>query len=363
MALTRLHKLATTTPAIRREFQTSKLSVAKLAKKYGVSPTTVQKWRHREDVYDRSHARHNLLSSISTLHEEVIVELRTRLRLGISDITEVVNRCCKTSYSSSAAHRCLQRNGVSKLPKQTPQRSHQHFDVEAEPGFVHLDVKYLTKLKGKRSYVYVGIDRATRYVYVEVHDDLKPATAAAFVEQLRRHLEDLHVRLRVVLSDNGFEWTDRCAGKRKAKGSGKHAVGRLCAKWSIEHRLTRVRRAQTNGMVERFNRRISEALAQQEKIKEDSERSCFSTHEQRNKFMYRFASNYNKTRRQCLKQLSPTQVLLNHTGQYTYAEADVLDQPVGFLFSAGHESSMFPALCSGSKSRKSALAMRSTGTA
>ena len=42
--------------------------------------------------------------------------------------------------------------------------------------------------------------------------------------------------------------------------SGEREFDRLCQALSIEHRLTRPRTPQTNGIVERFNRRISEVL-------------------------------------------------------------------------------------------------------
>ncbi len=53
----RLHKNATTTPAIRREIQKSNLSERELAKKYGISRLTVRRWKKRDSVEDRSHRR------------------------------------------------------------------------------------------------------------------------------------------------------------------------------------------------------------------------------------------------------------------------------------------------------------------
>ncbi len=42
--------------------------------------------------------------------------------------------------------------------------------------------------------------------------------------------------------------------------TGEHAFDKLCAELGIEHRLTKPRTPQTNGMVERFNGRISDVL-------------------------------------------------------------------------------------------------------
>jgi transposase InsO family protein len=44
------------------------------------------------------------------------------------------------------------------------------------------------------------------------------------------------------------------------QASGQHEFDQLCAALAIEHRLTRPRTPQTNGMVERFNGRIAGIL-------------------------------------------------------------------------------------------------------
>jgi hypothetical protein len=38
---------------------------------------------------------------------------------------------------------------------------------EYEPGYLHIDVTYLPKLAGKKQYLFVAIDRATRVLYFE----------------------------------------------------------------------------------------------------------------------------------------------------------------------------------------------------
>ena len=80
----------------------------------------------------------------------------------------------------------------------------------------------------------------------------------------RRFLKALHARcpikIRFVLTDNGKEFTDRLFGLRERAESGTHEFDALCAALDIEHRLTRPKGPQTNGMVERFNGRISQVL-------------------------------------------------------------------------------------------------------
>ena len=56
------------------------------------------------------------------------------------------------------------------------------------------------------------------------------------------------------------EFTDRLFGARDRKPSGEHEFDQLCQALGIEHRLTKRRAPQTNGMVEPFNGRISDIL-------------------------------------------------------------------------------------------------------
>ena len=85
-----LHKNARTTPAIRAEIAKSELTYREIAKKYNISIDTVAKWKKRGDVYDRSHRRKNINSSLSAIEEEIVIkigncsELREKVRLVVT---------------------------------------------------------------------------------------------------------------------------------------------------------------------------------------------------------------------------------------------------------------------------------------
>ena len=64
-----------------------------------------------------------------------------------------------------------------------------------------------------------------------------------------------------VLTDNGKEFTDRFIANGERKPTGQHPFDQVCQAEGIEHRLIKPKHPQTNGMVERFNGRISEILA------------------------------------------------------------------------------------------------------
>jgi transposase InsO family protein len=152
-------------------------------------------------------------------------------------------------------------HGVSNLkallPK-TPAEPHKAFKAY-EPGFLHVDVKYLPQMADEttRRYLFVAIDRATRWVFVHI----LPAKTAA---NARRFLRDLHrccpIRITRILTDNGKEFTDRLFASRAREASGNHEFDQLCAELGIEHRLTPPKSPQTNGMAERFNGRIADVL-------------------------------------------------------------------------------------------------------
>lgn len=319
MSQVRLHGLARTTPAVREEIQRSELSLKELSKKFNISMSTVHKWKHRKgEVQDRSHTRHNLGCSLSGEEEEIAVELKTRVLLSLDDITEVLNRCINPNLRRSSIHRALQRRGVSgRQSRLSEEKRVERFEEVTRSGYIHMDVKYLTKLGGKRSYLYVGIDRYSRYVYTEVLYDLRPKTAGDFV---KRFTENFPHPVYKILTDNGFEWTDRGAGQAKAKATGEHEVDQVCRQNKIKHVLTRFRRPQTNGMVERFNRRINEAIGRKEKISANQGKNSFESHQERNEFIKHFIEGYNRTRLRCLGYRSPLAMLYdNHTGDNTCA--------------------------------------------
>ena len=314
----KLHANATTTPKTRAYIHRSAGTISEVARELGVSERTVTRWRSRDVFSDRSHRPHHIATTMTPLEESLAVELRTSVRLPLDDIVEVLRRCVNAKLSRSQVHRCLQRHGVSAKPK--PERAtFAAFNAEAPAGFIHVDVKFLAPLHNKRAYAYVAIDRATRFVYLEILYDRRAETAAAF---FRRFLNCFKITVHTVLSDNGSEWTDRFAvdkkNKPKDRPSGGHSFDRLCAERGINHKLTRPFRPQTNGMVERFNRRIGEHLDRSPRYAAGHRRS-FETHEQRNAYLLEFVENYNRTRLKCLDYKAPVEALANLPGQNTGA--------------------------------------------
>ena len=320
--LTRLHANATTTPRTRAYIQASDRPVAELAVELGVNESTIRRWKGRSSTEDRSHRPHRLQTRFDAAEEEIAVALRVRAGLSLDDITEVMRRCLRADISRAAVHRCLRRHGVSARAAVAPSASAAPFVTDRPAGFIHIDVKYLTALDRQRAYAYVAIDRATRFVYLEVLPDRKAATAAGF---LTRFLAAFALPVHTILTDNGSEFTDRFAvdkpGKPVDKASGRHDFDRVCTDRGIRHILTRPFRPQTNGMVERFNRRLAECVAAQPKTGSTRGKNSFATHEERNRFIAAFVCAYNNTRLRCLDYTSPNEAIANLAGHNTKAGA------------------------------------------
>lgn len=259
-----LHKNARTTPAIRRELREATASIAELARRYHLSKATVRKWRQRAEVGDRSHRPQRLHTTLSPAQEAIVVALRQTLLLPLDDLLAVTREFIHEGVSRSGLDRCLRRHGVSDLKALIPAPEGGGAPTKTfkdyVPGFVHVDVKYLPLMpdETERRYLFAAIDRATRWVYVEILPEKSAACAQGFLAHL---LAAAPFKITTILTDNGKEFTDRFCATGERDPTGKHAFDRQCAAHAIQHRLIRPHHPQTNGMIERFNGRIAEVLA------------------------------------------------------------------------------------------------------
>lgn len=321
--LIHLHKNATTTPATRLAIQQATGTESELAERFGVGRLTIRKWRRRSSVHDGSHTPHRLQTTLNAGQEEIVVYLRTHLRLSLDDLLAVVREFIEPAMSRSALDRLLRRRGVNRLPEPEVAPNPVKAFKAYEPGYVHMDVKYLPQMQDERerSYVFVAIDRATRWVFIAIKSHKTAAAARSFLNALHKAAP---FKIRTLLTDNGREFTDRAFGRRERDASGQHEFDGLCAALGIEHRLTRPKHPQTNGMVERFNGRLSQVLKSH---RFDSAHDLQTT-------LHRFVWLYNEHLPQrALELATPTQALkkwqashpdlfskrvVNHPGPDTY---------------------------------------------
>jgi transposase InsO family protein len=244
--------------------RSSEDSSAELAKRYNVSIATARKWKGRDDSQDRSHRPHILATTLSVGQELLVVELRRMLLLPLDDLLAVTREFINPDVSRSGLDRCLRRHEVSNLKGLQPEIEGEIKPLktfkDCAPGFLHMDIKYLPQMPDEthRRSLFVAIDRATRWVYLRSYRNQSEQSSVDFLRRLQRAAP---MNIKNILTDNGSQFTDRFTSKTRTP-SGRHMFDVACSSMGIEHRLCPPRHPQTNGMVERFNGRISDLVKQ-----------------------------------------------------------------------------------------------------
>src|SRR5918998_706259 len=284
-----IHPNARTTPAVRAEIARSGEPSGVLARRYGVSPETIRKWRQRGPAAcrDRSSRPHRLPWKASEEERAVVRALRRATGFPLDDLTFVVAHFLP-HLNRDNLHRILKAAGLSRRPgPATPERTAAKFK-EHELGFVHLDVKHLPKLRvgdgaWRKRYLFVAIDRRSRFVHLAVKDEETEASARAF---LREALAAFPFRVTRVLADRGSCFT--------AEG-----FERACRELGVEHRKTRPYTPRTNGMVERFNGRVQREVLG----------ITVASHRDLERLLAGFDRAYNARRQRVLDGRSPDEVV------------------------------------------------------
>ena len=219
----------------------------------------------------------------------------------------VVREFINPQASRSGLQRCLQRHGVGQLRElqrladgKGAGNAEPTFKTfkSYEPGFLHIDIKYLPQMPDEhaRRYLFVAIDRATRWVFLRIYNDQTERSSTDF---LRRLHQTAPMLISKVLTDNGSQFTDRFTSRQRVP-SNEHAFDKACLALNIEHRLSPPRHPQTNGMVERFNGRVSDVVQQ----------TRFASAAELEATLTNYAKTYNsRIPQRALNHLSPIQAL------------------------------------------------------
>ncbi|MCZ0736813.1 IS481 family transposase [Phreatobacter sp. AB_2022a] len=246
-----LHGSATTTHAVRTELQRSQASAAELARRFGINEKTVRKWRSRQTVEDEPMGPKESHSSVlSAIEEAAIVALRVQARLPLDDVF-VALKDVIPHLTRSSLHRCLQRHGISRLPKADREKPKRFKAYEI--GYFHIDIAEL-RYEGGKACLFVAVDRTSKLVFARIYRKATKLVAAGFLKALVRAVP---YKVHTVLTDNGVQFVQH--DKRAEGGFLAHVFGRACAENSIAHRLTKPYHPWTNGQAERMVRTIKDA--------------------------------------------------------------------------------------------------------
>src|SRR5271156_2073009 len=178
-----LHGSATTTEAVRRAIQHSQESLRGLAKRYGVNPKTVAKWKARSSVSDLPTGPKQPRSTVLSAEEEaVVVAFRRHTLLPLDDCLYALQPTI-AHLTRSSLHRCLQRYGVSRLPQVGSDLPDKRKFKAYPIGYFHIDIAEVRTEEGKL-YLFVAIDRTAKFAFAALHERADRPTAAGFLKDL-----------------------------------------------------------------------------------------------------------------------------------------------------------------------------------
>ncbi|PDS21858.1 integrase core domain-containing protein [Flavobacterium branchiophilum] len=247
------HSNARTNIHIRSLINNSDSTNLELSKRFEVSKNTICKWKNRTTFEDKSSKPNNIKYSLSYDEMELLIHLRSTTWWALDEIVELVYGEVSAS-KRSAVYRLFKTNNINNVPQEKKEEAKKF--KEYSPGYLHLDVTYLPKINGKKRYLYVVIDRATRLMFYKIYDNKTAINTQNFVLEA---MDFLPFNITHILTDNGLEFTNRLLKSKKGESCKKASLlDEICLKENIEHRLTEPFTPKTNGMVERVNKTIKD---------------------------------------------------------------------------------------------------------
>src|SRR5277367_6738735 len=242
-----LHGSATTTEAIRRAIQHSQASLRVLAKRYGINQKTVAKWTKRPTIVDLPTGPKEAKSSVLSIEDEaIVVAFRRHTLLPLDDCLYALQPTIP-HLTRSSLHRCLQRHGISRLPDVEGGKPDKRKFKAYPIGYFHIDIAEVRTAEG-RLYLFVAIDRTSKFAFTELHVKATTRVAADF---LRALIQATPYKIHTVLTDNGIHFTDPSGDSwtpadirqmlERKEPFRAHAFEYACALAEVDHRLTKPR--------------------------------------------------------------------------------------------------------------------------
>lgn len=173
---------------------------------------------------------------------------------------------------------------VEALERFSPEFRERHIEAHYTGDLVAVDTFFVGHLKGVgKVYLQSAIDCASRYAWGRLYTNKMPVTAVHLLNNDVLPTFEVHsVAVKTVLSDNGREFCGR---------PDKHPYELFLQLEGIEHRKTRVKRPQSNGIVERLHRTLLD-----EHFRVEGRRTWFETVEEMQAALDAYLVTYNTER-------------------------------------------------------------------
>lgn len=150
---------------VRNAIQESTLSIRTLAHQYGVSPTTIHKWKGRHSAQEhRSGPKTPHSTTLTAGEEQLIILFRSQTLLPLDDCLYALKPAVP-AITRSSMHRCFQRHGLTPLSNLSGLMPRPpDWRKSADIGFFHLSVIRVEQTDGA-GLLFIALDRVTKFGY------------------------------------------------------------------------------------------------------------------------------------------------------------------------------------------------------
>jgi transposase InsO family protein len=158
------------------------------------------------------------------------------------------DRWLKLEEKASSEGIELSAEQVKMIEKMNPCFRERHVESSRPGELLSQDTFYVGILKGVgKVYLHAIVDTFSSYAFGFLHTSKQPEAAVAVLHNdALPFYEERDLQVQAIVTDNGREFC----------GKDTHPYEIYLQLNDIEHRRTKVRRSQTNGFVERFNRTV-----------------------------------------------------------------------------------------------------------
>ena len=173
---------------------------------------------------------------------------------------------------------------IRLLERFSPEFRERHIEAPHTGALVAVDTFFVGTLKGVgKLYLQTAIDCHSRYAWARLYPSKLPVTAVHLMNSdIIPTFEAHDAKIDTVLSDNGREFCGR---------PDQHPYELFLQLEEIEHRTTRVKRPQSNGIIERFHRTLLD-----EHFRVEGRRTWFETIEEMQAVLDSYLIGYNQNR-------------------------------------------------------------------
>ena len=173
---------------------------------------------------------------------------------------------------------------IRLLERFSPEFRERHIEAPHTGSLVAVDTFFVGALKGiGKIYLQSAIDCHSRYAWGRLYPSKLPITAVHLMNNdVIPTFEIANAKIDVVLSDNGREFCGR---------PDQHPYELFLQLEDIEHRTTKVKRPQSNGIVERFHRTLLD-----EHFRVEGRKTWFETIEEMQVVLDDYLVGYNQKR-------------------------------------------------------------------